>query len=103
MTDEVDVKEVIYEPAGDVLQIWLVDGPVRETYNRPVNDDGMYRIVRLSDPNETVGWEIVGLQHYASVHGEWRPLANNLKSLPGVSVIWREPSPRSGLQELVPA
>lgn len=97
------IREVIYEPSGDVLQIWLADGPVTDTYNRPLNDDGMYRIVLLSDAERTVGWEIVGFQHYASVHGEWRPLANAFRGLPGGSLIWREPSPGAGLQQLISA
>ncbi len=97
------IKEVVYDPAGDVLQIWLHDGPVQDTYNRPLDDDGMYRILLLAAPERTVGWEIVGFQHYASVHGEWRPLANAFKGLPGGSLIWREPSPGAGLQQLVPA
>lgn len=98
-----EIKEAIYDASGDVLQIWLMDGPVGDTYNRALNDDGLYRIVLLSDADRTVGWEIVGFQHYASIHGEWRPLANAFKGLPGGSLIWREPSPGAGLQQLIPA
>jgi hypothetical protein len=103
MTEERAIKELIYEPGGDTLQIWLVGGPVQDTYNKPLDDDGLYVIVRLGKPSETVGWEIVGFQHYASVHTEWRPLANRFKGLPGGSVIWNEPAPGAGLQRLIHA
>lgn len=97
------IKELIYELSGDTLQIWLVEGPVEGTFNKPLDDDGMYAIVRLGQPADTVGWEIVGFQHYASVHSSWRGLANRLNGFPGGSVIWREPSPGAGLQQLIPA
>jgi len=97
------IKEVIYDPTGDTLQLWLVEGPVHDTFNRPLSDDGLFVIVRLQDPHEIVGWEIVGFQHFASVNAEWRPLANRFKGFPGGSLIWREPSPGAGLQQLIHA
>ncbi|HUQ16296.1 MAG TPA: hypothetical protein VM070_00760 [Candidatus Saccharimonadales bacterium] len=102
MTDTV-IKELIYEPSGDTLQLWLVEGPIEGTFNKPFDDDGMYSIVRVDEPTEVVGWEIVGFQHYASVHSPWRTLANQLKALPGGSLVLREPSQGVGLQQLIPA
>ncbi len=103
MSDKPAIREVIYQPSGDTLQIWLVEGPVHDTFNRPLDDDGLYEIVRLDQPDQAVGWEIVGFQHYASVHTNWRPLANLFRGLPGGGLIWRDPAPAAGLQELIPA
>lgn len=100
---EMTIKELIYEPTADTLQIWLVEGPIEGTFNKPFDDDGMYAIVRVDDSTSVVGWEIVGFQHYASVHSPWRALANRFKGLPGGSLIWHEPSPGAGLQQLIPA
>ena len=100
---DVLIKELIYEPGGDTLQIWLVEGPIEGTFNKPLDDDGMYAILRVGGLTNAIGWEIVGFQHYASLHARWRSLANTFKGLPGGSLIWREPSPGAGLQQLIPA
>jgi len=97
------IRELIYNPAGDTLQMWLVEGPTGPTFNRPLDDDGMYAITTLGDPSELVGWEIVSFRHYASIHPRWRPLADSFERLPGGELIWREPSPGAGLEQLIPA
>jgi len=98
--NERPIKELTYDTAGDTLQIWLVDGPVDSTFNRPADDDGLYAILRLVT-DEPLGWEIVGFQHYASVHPQWRALADAFARLPGGALTWREPALDAGLELLL--
>lgn len=102
MTDR-PIRELIYDPSGDTLQMWLINGPTGATFNRALDEDGLYAITSLEDSAELVGWEIVSFRHYASLHPQWRPLADSFERLPGGELIWREPSPGAGLQELIPA
>lgn len=102
-TSEQAIVELVYDTSGDIVQMWRVDGPVTGTFNRALDDDGLYEIVLLDAPDVVVGWEIVSFRHYASVHQQWRPIADAFARLPGGSLIWREPSPGAGLQQLVHA
>ncbi len=97
------IREAIYDSTGDTFQAWFVDRP-EPSVNRPLDDgEGLYAIVSLGDRDRIIGYEIINFSHYASIHTEWRPLFNTLKQLPGGEVVWREPSPGAGLQQLIHA
>jgi hypothetical protein len=95
------VTEVTYDPEGDTLQVWFVEDRI-PTVNKE-QDEGRFLIVALEDPHHVVGWEIVNFSHYASVHPEWRTLADTFGRLPGGEVTWRQPSPGSVPQQLISA
>src|SRR3989442_11023699 len=99
--ESVSISEVTYDPEGDTLQIWFVENP-GPTINKE-KDEGRFLIVALDDPHRVVGWEIINFSHYASVHAEWRPLADTFQRLPGGELTWRQPSPRAVPQQLVNA
>lgn len=98
-TKERDVREVIYQPPADTLQVWFEWD--RPSFNRHVQD-GLYEIRDLEDNDHLLGYEIVNFQHYASMHTELRALADAFTRFPGEEVVWR-PGPGSGLQQLLTA
>ena len=96
------VFEITYDPEGDTLQVWFVETP-GPTINKE-RDEGRFIIVALDDPDHVLGWEIINFtHHYASVHPEWRPLADTFQRLPGGELCWRQPSPGAVPQQLISA
>jgi hypothetical protein len=96
------IKELVYDRDGNTLQIWYLEGPLPPSRNVHQND-GLYMVVDADDESRLLGWEIVNVRHFASLHPEMRSFLDDLERLPGRAVILQEPTPGAGLSQLLHA